>query len=64
MFETERETGGDDFESLTSALVLSESDIDDLCDAFTERCSDVLSRGMGRANGTIGPTQDVREPFA
>jgi hypothetical protein len=62
--EAPREVTIDDFESLVSALSLSESDVDDLCDPFTERCVDVQRRGIGRANARIARTHDFQELVA
>ena len=53
-----------EFESLVSALVLSEAEVDDLCDPFVERCVDLQHRGIGRANDGIARAQDSQELFA
>jgi hypothetical protein len=62
--EAPRENTTGEFESLASALILSESEVDDLCDPFTERCVDVRHRGIGRANARIARTDDSQDLFA
>jgi hypothetical protein len=56
-----REITIDDLGSLASALILSESEVDDLCDSFTERCVDVQRRGIGRANARLALSHDAQE---
>jgi hypothetical protein len=62
--EAQREVTIDDFESMVSALIFSESDVDDLCDPFTELCVDVQRRGIGRANARIARTHNFQKLFA
>jgi hypothetical protein len=56
-----REITIDDFDILASALILSESEVDDLCDSFTERCVDVQHRGIGHANARLALPHDAQE---
>jgi hypothetical protein len=62
--EVPREITTDDFESLASALTLTESEVDDLCAPFTERWVDVERSGVGRADLRFAQTDDAQELFA
>lgn len=64
MYQVLRGIAIDDLESLVAALILSESEIDDLCDPFTERCVDYRRRGIGRASARIARAHHSPDMFA
>jgi hypothetical protein len=47
-----------------SALVLSEAEVDDLCDPFVERFVDIQRGGIGRTTTGVAHAQDGQEFFA